>query len=113
MTADVMEVRLKVNVGRSAGQEIAVPGPSFLIGRSDECQLRPKSEFISRRHCEIVLEESRAVIRDLASRTGTFVNGTKIPPQRNVELQSGDTVKIGPLEFDVLVKHGLARKKKP
>jgi len=113
MTADAMEVRLKVLVGRSAGQEIAVPGPSFLIGRADECQLRPKSEYISRRHCEIVLEDSRAVIRDLGSRTGTFVNGAKIPPQRNVELQSGDTVKVGPLEFDVLLKHGLDRKKKP
>ena len=113
MTAERMEVRLKVLVGRSAGQEIAVPGPSFLIGRSDECRLRPKSEFISRRHCEIVLEDSRAVIRDLGSRTGTFVNGTTIPPKRSLELQSGDTVKVGPLEFSVLIKHGLDRKKKP
>jgi pSer/pThr/pTyr-binding forkhead associated (FHA) protein len=113
MTAELMEVRLKVLVGRSAGQEIAVPGPTFLIGRADECQLRPKSEFISRRHCEIVLEDSRALIRDLASRTGTFVNGTKIPPQRSVELQAGDKVKLGPLEFDVVLKHGLDRKKKP
>jgi pSer/pThr/pTyr-binding forkhead associated (FHA) protein len=113
MTVELMEVRLKVLVGRSAGQEIAVPGPSFLIGRSDECQLRPKSEFISRRHCEIVLDESRAVIRDLGSRTGTFVNGTTIPPQRSLELKSGDRVKVGPLEFDVLIKHGLDRKKKP
>jgi pSer/pThr/pTyr-binding forkhead associated (FHA) protein len=113
MTADPMEVRLNVLVGRSAGQEIAVAGPTFLIGRADECQLRPKSEFISRRHCEIVVEESRVLIRDLGSRTGTFVNGTKIPPQRSVELKAGDSVKVGPLEFNVLVKHGLDRKKKP
>jgi len=113
MTAELMEVRLKVLVGRSAGQEIAVAGPTFLIGRADECQLRPKSEFISRRHCEIVVDDSRILIRDLASRTGTFVNGTKTPPERSVELQSGDTVKVGPLEFSVLVKHGLDRKKKP
>ena len=113
MSAELMEVRLRVLVGRSAGQEIAVPGPSFLIGRADECNLRPKSEFISRRHCEIILEDSRATIRDLGSRTGTFVNGSKIPPQRSVELQAGDKVKLGPLEFDIMFKHGLDRKKKP
>jgi pSer/pThr/pTyr-binding forkhead associated (FHA) protein len=113
MTADLMDVRLRVLVGRSAGQEIPVPGPAFLIGRADECQLRPKSEFISRRHCEITLEDSRTTIRDLGSRTGTFVNGTLIPPRRSVELQTGDKVKVGPLEFDVLVKHTLERKKKP
>ncbi len=108
-----MEVRLQVLVGRGAGQEIAVSGPSFLIGRAEECKLRPKSEFISRRHCEITTSESKAYVRDLSSRTGTFVNGRLIPAHREVELQAGDALKIGPLEFGVVFHHGLKKKKKP
>lgn len=108
-----MEVRLKVLVGSAAGQEIAVSGPSFLIGRSAECNLRPKSEFISRRHCEIMTAESKAYVRDLASRTGTFVNGRLIPAHREVELQAGDALKVGPLEFGVVFRHGLKKKKNP
>lgn len=108
-----MEVGLQILVGKNAGQEVPVSAESFLIGRADECKLRPKSEFISRRHCEIKIAESKAYVVDLGSRTGTFVNGRLIPANRDVELQAGDTLKVGPLEFGVVFKHGLKKAKKP
>jgi pSer/pThr/pTyr-binding forkhead associated (FHA) protein len=108
-----MELKFKILGGRSAGQEVAVTGPQFLIGRADECQLRPKSDSVSRRHALVENEDSKALIRDLGSRTGTFVNGHLIPPKRAVELANGDTIKIGPLEFGVVIKFGLGGQKKP
>lgn len=108
-----MDVKLKILVGSSAGQEIPVKDPIYLIGRADECQLRPKSAHISRRHCEIAQQDARTTVRDLNSRTGTWVNGVRIPVDRRVELNTGDQLKIGPLEFEVLVAHSLGGKKKP
>ena len=52
-----MELRLKVLDGKHAGQEIRIPGPKFLIGRGDDCQLRPKSDSVSRRHCMLQIEK--------------------------------------------------------
>lgn len=92
-----MHVKLKVLRGGSAGKEIAVKVPKFLIGRSEECHVRVNSDAISRRHCAITLENDDVKIRDLGSRNGTFVNGVRIDaPQR---IQMGDQLRVGPLEF--------------
>ena len=108
-----MDLKIKIIGGRSANQEVAITRPEFLIGRADECQLRPKSETVSRRHAAIELHESSVLIRDLGSRTGTLVNGKTITPQSDVELANGDVVKIGPIEFEVLIKFTVGGKKKP
>ena len=97
-----MEVRLKVMVGKSAGKEIGVPVSRFLIGRSDDCHLRPKSDSISRNHCAILTREDHVVVRDLNSRNGTFLNGERVT--QDTEVDSGDQLQIGKLEFEVLVK---------
>ena len=73
-----MQVKLKVLVGKNEGKEIAVPVKRFLIGRADDCHMRPKSDAISRNHCVILTKEDRVVLRDLNSRNGTFVNGERI-----------------------------------
>jgi pSer/pThr/pTyr-binding forkhead associated (FHA) protein len=106
-----MELKLKVIGGKNNGVEIAVAGPQFLVGRADECQLRPKSDFVSRRHALITVEDGRSTIADQGSRTGTYVNGKLLAPQTPAELKQDDVVKIGPLEFSVVIKHGLNRQK--
>lgn len=96
-----MQVSLIVNRGKSAGKEIVIPTPVFLIGRGEDCHLRPKSDAISRRHCELSIEKNAVWVKDLGSRNGTLVNGEKIADR--VELQSGDVVRIGKLEFQLKV----------
>jgi len=108
-----MDVKLKILVGNSAGHEIPIKESAYRIGRADECQLRPKSAHISRRHCEITQQDARVAVRDLNSRTGTWVNGVRIPVDTKVELNTGDQLKIGPLEFEVQLAHSLGGKKKP
>ena len=108
-----MELKLKILGGSNAGKEVAVSLPEFLIGRADECQLRPKSDTVSRRHAMIELQEAKALIRDLGSRTGTFVNGKPIAPGANVELVNGDVIKIGPIEFSANIVFSVSGKKKP
>ena len=69
-----------------------MPGEKLTIGQAKACQLRPTGDDIEQEHCTIVTQEGQLLIRDLKSRTGTFVNGTKIPGER--ELKTGDRVRI-------------------
>jgi predicted component of type VI protein secretion system len=106
-----MEVKLIVVGGKQAGKEIPVPGPKFLIGRADDCQLRPQSDLVSRHHCAIVLAEGEVSIKDLGSRNGTLVNDERVEAER--VLKTGDKLKIGPLEFEVQLSVPVGGKKKP
>ena len=96
-----MRVKLKVLNGKSAGREVKVPDTGFLIGRSQECHLRPKSDAISRQHCEIVIDDARLLVRDMGSKNGTYVNGKRIDGQ--VELTQGDQLLVGKLELEVII----------
>lgn len=106
-----MELKLKVLVGQSAGQELPVPGPKFLVGRAEDCQLRPKSDLISRHHCALLIEEGFVSVRDFGSKNGTLVNSERVVGER--ELKNGDKLTIGPLEFEVCLTVSVAAKKKP
>ena len=97
-----MQVKLRVLRGSSAGKEIGLKGPKFLIGRAEDCQMRARSDAISRRHCAVFLRRSGVVVRDLGSRNGTFVNGSRIDGDH--VLEDGDLLQVGPLEFAVIVQ---------
>lgn len=107
-----MQVKLKVLSGSHTGREISVSQEKFLIGRNDQCQLRPKSESVSRKHCILVQRDGKLLIQDLKSRNGTFVNGNRLPPDRAKALKPGDALTVGKLEFEVLIEYGLGGPKK-
>jgi pSer/pThr/pTyr-binding forkhead associated (FHA) protein len=106
-----MEVKLVVIGGKHAGQQVPVPHAKFLIGRAEDCHLRPASELVSRHHAVILVEEAFVAIRDFGSKNGTFVNGERIKAER--ELKAGDHLKIGPLEFEVQLAVPVTGKKRP
>lgn len=106
-----MEVRLKVQVGKNVGQELMVPGPKFFIGRAEDCQLRPRSDLISRHHCVLLVEEGFVAVRDFGSKNGTLVNGQRVAGE--CELKHGDHLTVGPLEFEVVVQIAPPSKKRP
>jgi DNA-binding winged helix-turn-helix (wHTH) protein len=72
-----------------------------LIGRNPECGVWVDAAGVSRRHARLRLdaESGAAVIEDLGSTNGTFVNETRAESQ--VPLRDGDLVHIGsvPLTF--------------
>ena len=106
-----MDLKLKVLEGKNAGNEIAIPSKKFLIGRAEDCHMRPGSELISRHHCVLLVEEGYIGVRDFGSKNGTYVNDERVVGER--ELQPGDRLTVGPLKFEVHVAHGLAAKKRP
>lgn len=106
-----MDMKLRVVDGKNSGQEIPVNGKRFLIGRAEDCHLRPGSELISRHHCAILVEEGYIGVRDFGSKNGTFVNDERVVGER--ELKAGDRLSVGHLHFEIHVAHGLGAKKKP
>jgi pSer/pThr/pTyr-binding forkhead associated (FHA) protein len=105
-----MEVYLIVASGKQVGKKIAISSPKFLIGRGEECHLRPQSSLVSRKHCVILVEEGSAAIEDLGSTNGTFVNDEKLEQRR--ELKSGDRIRVGMLGLEVQLAAGAVDKKK-
>jgi len=95
-----MKVRLVINQGPHKGKEISVSSSStFTVGRSSECQLRPASQAISKKHCTLEVRDDKCFVTDLDSTNGTYINDERIQGER--ELHNGQILKIGPLEFQV------------
>jgi hypothetical protein len=61
------------------------------MGRGSDTDIRIEDPGASRNHCEIVLGQP-ALIRDLSSTNGTFVNGQRIA---QVELSDGTAIMVG------------------
>lgn len=106
-----MKVALKVIGGKNDGREIAIAVARFIIGRGETAHLRPASDLVSREHTAIEVRDGRVFIVDLNSRNGTFVNGNRITGTH--EAQSGDAVRIGRLQFEMVVDQVEAGTKKP
>ena len=106
-----MKTALKVVGGKNDGREIALAVSKFIIGRGEKAHLRPSSDLVSRHHCLIRLKNGKVYIEDLKSRNGTFVNGEKIDG-RHVA-QSGDMLRVGRLQLEVVIDHAVAGAKKP
>lgn len=66
------------------------------IGRSSENALVLSDTRISRKHCVIETVSGTAMLRDLNSQRGTFVNGERVTEH---PLHDGDRIKIGPFEI--------------
>jgi pSer/pThr/pTyr-binding forkhead associated (FHA) protein len=89
-----MDARLKILFGPLSGQTIPVLAGKLIIGREEDCHLRPPSEFISRHHCVLLLDEYTLRIRDLGSKNGTYVNGRRIGKGESI-LSHDDFVSVG------------------
>ncbi len=87
---------------KQAGVMLSVLKTPFVIGRDKDCDLRVNSSQVSAHHCEVLLRDGRAWIRDLHSTNGTRVNGEPIQEER--ELNANDLLWVGPARIEVIVE---------
>lgn len=66
---------------------------AYMIGRNESCRIRFDFADVSERHAILTVREGKAVIEDLHSANGTYVNGE--PIDCAVELDGGMVVQIG------------------
>ena len=76
------------------------------MGRDAANHIRIDDFSVSRRHCMIVRDGERYVIRDMGSHNGTFVNGTAVEER---VLENGDRIAVGASVFEFTIANA-ARK---
>jgi pSer/pThr/pTyr-binding forkhead associated (FHA) protein len=95
-----MDVNLVLFKKGGERKTFVLPAKRVIIGRAKDCDFWLPVLSVSRRHCEISVENSTVLIHDLGSRNGTFVNGMRIV---NANLRPGDFIRIGPILFGVQI----------
>lgn len=98
----MLQPALRVIGGRHNGKQIPITGKKFLIGREEDCHLRPNSDMVSRHHCVFTVDEYSVRLRDFGSTNGTSVNGQRIKGE--VQLNHEDKIQVGKLDFEILIK---------
>jgi hypothetical protein len=93
-------VRLLVRTDGDAGI-VHVLRRTTTIGRTPDNDLRIDAEYISRHHAVVLVSANGAVLEDLNSTNGVFVNGARISRR---QLSEGDLVTIGKTGFRYVLK---------
>ena len=73
-----IELAAKITLGRAPGNDVVL-----------------NNRLASRRHCVIQKIKDDYFLKDDGSTNGTFLNGTRIPPEKYVRLNAGDKITVG------------------
>lgn len=84
--------------GQYKGRRFSIADQGLRFGREADNNLILDDEKISRRHAVLTEQNGVAVLEDLKSRNGSFVNGQRIT---RVELKVGDKIALGNSLFEV------------
>jgi hypothetical protein len=106
-------VTIDIIAGSAAGAKLELHGDdSVLVGRDSTCHLVLKDdEDLSRFHCLLEIRLPACYIRDLNSRTGTWVNGQKIGGIAT--LSDGDVVACGQTHLKMRIAGAVGRQATP
>ncbi len=74
------------------------PDMTITGGRDPECDLVIESQSTSRFHADFIFSGQELFVVDRQSTNGTFVNGNRVPANKQISLEIGDRVRIGPAE---------------
>lgn len=89
---------------KANNQKISINKPDFVIGKErrkvDYCI--DNNNSISRTHAKMRVRSGKCYIMDLGSTNCTFVNGTKLSANQEIELKAGDKIKLSDEEFEYI-----------
>jgi pSer/pThr/pTyr-binding forkhead associated (FHA) protein len=83
---------LEILSARSPVRSVFLRELPLVVGRSSDADIQVDDYWVSQYHCTIEEVDGSLEVHDLASRTGTFVNGTRVTRAR---LQPGDRLTLG------------------
>ena len=83
-----MEVSLVAITPKGTQKVFPVGSGVATLGRHSDCTFRIPLGEVSRQHCQIEVKGDKAVLKDLGSSNGTYVNGAKVTTEE--PLKAGD-----------------------
>lgn len=95
-----MDIKLIVQKPKTSLREVKLRRPRTVVGRKKGCKVRIRAGGVSRIHCVLLRQDNQIVVKDLTSTNGTFVNGQRVTM---AELQAGDVLRVGPLQFMIQI----------
>ena len=99
------DATLEIVEGPDSGRQVPLDHP-LEIGREGGADIVLDDELVSRRHVRVSPENSGAVVEDLGSLNGSFVNGDEIhSPTR---LGAGDQLLVGVTVFELRTARQIA-----
>lgn len=100
------ESRERAAVLHVAGQEVPIFEGENILGRDPSASVQIDHATVSRRHASITIDRSTAVLTDLASKNGTFLDGQRERIREPVVLDDGATFIVG--DVRVTFRRGVA-----
>jgi DNA-binding winged helix-turn-helix (wHTH) protein len=76
-----------------AGNDIALSPGEHLLGRDQDSTVVVPDTAVSRRHARILVRDDSALLEDLGSKNGTFLNGVRLAEPAT--LRPGDAITVG------------------
>ena len=76
-----------------------LPDGTYMIGRQESCRIRFDFPEVSERHAILTLRDGKAVLEDIHSANGTYVNGIRIRPHVKTPIRPGDHIRLAAQEF--------------
>ena len=90
---------LMVHPGSGTTKQIDLTESQTRIGRAADNHIVIDQNHVSRFHAAVLMEEAFFTIKDMGSRNGVFVNGSRIDSQT---LMHGDSIVIGDCQIRFL-----------
>ncbi len=82
---------------RVGGDLHRVEGRKAVLGRSRECDVRCDRQGVSRRHCEVHIDDDGVLVKDLDSRHGTWIRGRPVTGGKRIRIGTKLSLgKVGP-----------------
>jgi hypothetical protein len=88
-------MQLVVQNGPDAGKTFEINTPVAIVGRQVGSDILLNDTQVSRRHAQIENQNGVAVVTDLGSANGSYINGQRMSPSSPVTLRSGDSLRFG------------------
>jgi WD40 repeat protein/serine/threonine protein kinase len=89
----VPETEITISVEGAERGRVVLRSGEYVIGREAGVEIHVEANLVSRRHARLTLRDDDALIEDLGSSNGTFVNGT--PVTGSVRLWPGQKIQVG------------------
>lgn len=94
------------------GQSVRLDNPRMVAGSAPGCDIVIDEQLVSQRHVEFNSKADGCWLRDLGSKNGTFVNGTKLSASTERLLVDDDVISISFVDFkfvDGTIEHAKIR----
>jgi hypothetical protein len=93
-------IRLIAYDGQQTMLDISVPQKGLLFGRDPGCDVVLSAPSVSAQHFRISRSRSgNCFVKDLNSKNGTFLNGTRLAPGEQAEIRPNDTIRVPGTQF--------------